>query len=239
MLGTLYIVATPIGNLEDITLRAIRILTEVDIILAEDTRVTRKLLTFVNSNFSDFVKASTDRQLISYHQHSDERKKYEILKYLIDGKNIALVTDAGTPGLSDPGNELIDFLYKNTSTPEESPLTVVPIPGPSAHTSALSVSGMPASHFVFAGFLPKKGLNKFVDRFFSLGETVVYFDSPHRVVKNLVFIKNKFGESQVFVAREITKLHESFYKGRIDEVIKMLEDTKIRGEVTVVIRPAP
>lgn len=251
MAGTLYIVATPIGNLEDVTLRAIRILSEVDIILAEDTRVTRKLLAFVNSNFhlsisnknsqnsqpithnpSHFTKASRDTHLISYHQHSDENKKFEILKNLIDGKNIALVTDAGTPGISDPGNELLGFLHE-----KEPNIPIVPIPGPSAVTTALSVSGMNINRFVFAGFLPKKGLNKFLDQYFSLGLPVVYFDSPHRAIQNLKLIEERMGIStEVFVARELTKVFETIYRGKINDVIENLGSDKIRGEVTIVVK---
>src|SRR3989344_5336729 len=152
-LGTLYIVATPIGNLEDVTLRAIEKLKEVDIVLAEDTRVTKKLLNFVF--FFKSKRTAQQPQLISYHQHSGEEKKLEILNYLIEGKNLALVTDAGTPGISDPGNELIDYLlsYK----PD---LKIVPIPGASAITAALSVSGFRADKFLFLGFWPKKKVKR-------------------------------------------------------------------------------
>src|SRR3990167_3828449 len=143
MLGDLYIVATPIGNLEDITLRAIKVLSEVDIVLAEDTRITKRLLDYLSTNYK--LPAT---KLLSYHQHSGEEKRLEILNYLLDNKNLALVTDAGTPGISDPGNELIDFLlsYK----PD---LKIIPIPGASALSSTLSVCGFDVNHFIFLGFL--------------------------------------------------------------------------------------
>ena len=183
MTGTLYIVATPIGNLEDVTLRCINILSDVDIVLAEDTRVSRKLLDFIYAfnpktrirklglskrskhNF-DISRLTTINpkpathfpQLISYHQHSSEEKRLEILNYLLSGKNIALVTDAGTPGISDPGNELIEYLLEYKPD-----IKIVPIPGASALTSALSVSGFDVNKFVFLGFLPKKKRNKLFD----------------------------------------------------------------------------
>ncbi|MFH1543128.1 MAG: 16S rRNA (cytidine(1402)-2'-O)-methyltransferase, partial [Patescibacteria group bacterium] len=145
MFGDLYIVATPIGNLEDITLRALKTLKEVNFILAEDTRVSRKLL----------MHYEIDIPTLSYHQHSSDSKKFEILKMLLDGKNLALITDAGTPGISDPGNELIDFILE-----KEPDIKIIPIPGASAITTALSVSGFKAFNYIFLGFLPKKGNTK-------------------------------------------------------------------------------
>ena len=145
MPGTLYIVATPIGNLEDVTLRAIRVMREADLILAEDTRVTGILLKHYD----------IDKPILSYHQHSDEGKKLQILAELVSGKNLALVSDAGTPGISDPGNELIDYLLE-----KEPNIKVVPIPGPAAITAAFSASGFKANKFVFIGFLPKKKRTK-------------------------------------------------------------------------------
>src|SRR3989344_111585 len=152
MPGILYIVATPIGNLEDVTLRAITILSDVDIILAEDTRVTMKLISSLNAKWP-----MLNAKLISYHPHSGEEKKLEILNYLLGGKNVSLVTDAGTPGISDPGNELIGWLlsYK----PD---LKIIPIPGASAVTTALSVSGFRADKFLFLGFWPKKKVKRLI-----------------------------------------------------------------------------
>lgn len=233
VLGTLYIVATPIGNLEDITLRAIKILKDVDIVLAEDTRVTKKLLDFLSTNY----KLPTTK-LLSYHQHSGEKRRFEILNYLLEGKNLALVTDAGTPGISDPGNELVDFLlsYK----PD---LKIIPIPGASAITAALSVCGFNINKFIFLGFLPKKKRNKLFDWLkkgptVSSGRTITFafYESPKRIIKTLETIEAVFGNSRrVFVARELTKIHETLYRGSIREVIKRLSEKAIKGEVVVVV----
>jgi len=226
MPGTLYIVATPIGNLEDITLRAIKVLSEVDIILAEDTRITKKLLasSIFNSQFSI-------SKLISYHQHSKDRKKLEILRYLVEGKNIALVTDAGTPGISDPGNELIDYLLD-----KEPKITIVPIPGASAITTALSVSGFNVNKFIFLGFFPKKKRGKLIKLIKSTQLPVVFYESPKRIIKTLEFLKKELGgDRKVFVAREMTKLHETLYRGRIKQVLERLNEKVIKGEVVVVV----
>lgn len=238
----LYIVATPIGNLEDITLRALSILKSVDLILAEDTRVTGKLL--------KHFEISTPMK--SYHQHSSDLVKQEILGLLMQGKDIALVTDAGTPGISDPGNELLDFIYSrlpsskflegsadlaagisagdNLQIPQ-----AIPIPGPSALATAISVSGFNMGKFVFLGFLPKKKRKK-VFEWLKVGKiNFAFFDSPYRVIKSLEEIKKEFGsDTRVFVARELTKLHETLYRGKVDEVISSLKGQKIKGEVVVV-----
>src|SRR3990170_1788259 len=236
IMGTLYIVATPIGNLEDITLRAIRVMGEVDIILAEDTRVAKKLLSSLNAKWQ-----MKNAKLVSYHQHSGEGKKLEILNYLLDGKNIALVSDAGTPGISDPGNELIDFLlsYK----PD---LKIVPIPGASAITTALSVSGFRTDKFLFLGFWPKKKVNKLIQliKLVSKGpstssgrmSTFVFYESPFRILKTLETLEKTFGSNQrVFVGRELTKMHETVYRGRIRKVKEKLSKEKIKGEMVVVV----
>src|SRR3990172_8155728 len=223
MTGTLYIVATPIGNLEDITLRAIKILSGVDIILAEDTRVTGKLLSFLSTNYN-----LPPTKLVSYHQHSGEEKKLEILNYLLEGKNIALVTDAGTPGISDPGNELIDYLLSY-----QPDLKIIPIPGASAITTALSDSGFTANEFVFIGFMPKKKKTKLV-KWLKVGEmTFAFYESPHRLTKTLKQVEEEFGNVNVFIGRELTKMHETLYRGKIGDVIKKLSG-KIKGEVVVV-----
>jgi 16S rRNA (cytidine1402-2'-O)-methyltransferase len=221
MSGILYIVATPIGNLEDITFRAIKVLNKVDIILAEDTRVTSKLA----------VKYNLRSVILGYHQHSPDSKKLEILRYLTEGKNIALVTDAGTPGISDPGNELIAFLFENN--PE---IKFVPIPGPSAIITSLSIAGFDVNKFVFIGFMPKKKKEKLL-RWLNDGKiTFSYYDSPHRVVSNLIDIKKVLGEdAKVFVARELTKIYETVYRGKIGEVINDLENKPIKGEIVVVV----
>lgn len=217
--GSLYIVATPIGNLEDITLRALRTLKEVDIIIAEDTRVSGHLL----RHYDIF------RHTLSYHQHSGESKKLEILNLLLEGKNIALITDAGTPGISDPGNELIDYLL--SFQPQ---LKIIPIPGASAVTSALSVSGFPANEFVFLGFMPKKKKTKLFKWLKDGKLTFAFYESPHRLVKTLAQIEEEFGDVNVFIGRELTKMHETLYRGKIREINKKLEG-KIKGEIVVIV----
>lgn len=231
--GTLYIVATPIGNLEDITLRALRILKESDLILAEDTRVTKKLLFSLNDKWP-----MTNAKLLSYHQHSGEPKKLEILNHLLGGKNVALVTDAGTPGISDPGNELIDFLLSYKAD-----LKIVPIPGASALTSALSVCGFDVNKFVFLGFMPKKKRNKLFDWLkegssANSGRTITFafYESPKRILKTLEMLEKVFGGYiRVFIAREMTKLHETLYRDRVRKVHNLLEQDKIRGELVVIV----
>ena len=221
MSGTLYIVATPIGNLEDITLRALRTLKEVDVILAEDTRVTKKLLMHY-----DIVTHT-----LSYHQHSSHTKKLEILSRLQNGEELALVTDAGTPGVSDPGNELIDFLLKH-----EPSMTIVPIPGAAALTAALSVSGMNVNKFVFIGFLHKRKRKKLFGWIKDGKLSFAFYESPKRIIKTLDVIKEFFGEgTEVFIARELTKMHETLYRGSVGEVLVKLEKDTVKGEIVVVV----
>jgi 16S rRNA (cytidine1402-2'-O)-methyltransferase len=221
MFGSLYIVATPIGNLEDITLRAIKVLSEADIIISEDTRVTSKLARHYNINTS----------ILSYHQHSSEGRKLEILNYLLEGKNIALVTDAGTPGISDPGNELVSFILE-----KEANIKIVPIPGPSAITAALSVSGMKLNKFIFLGFWPKKKATKLISLIKLIKLPFVFYESPFRIIKTLRLIEENFGgESEVFIARELTKMYETHYRGSVSEVIEKLGEDKVRGEVVVIV----
>ena len=221
MSGTLYIVATPIGNLEDITLRAIRILKEVDLILAEDTRVTKKLLTH-------YV---IERPITSYHQHSSEKRKLEILQRLGKEESIALVTDAGTPGVSDPGNELIDFLLGKDSS-----IKIVPIPGASAITTAMSVSGFKMSKFLFLGFLPKRKRNKLFQWVKDGKVAFGFYESPKRIIKTLDFLGEQLGgDRRVLIAREMTKLHETLYRGRISAIKEQLGEGIIKGELTVIV----
>lgn len=229
MAGVLYIVATPIGNLEDITLRAMRTLMEVDVVLAEDTRVTKKLTDFIISRNS--LPTNHYPQLLSYHQHSSDERKLEILKMLMDGNSIALVTDAGTPGISDPGNELIQFLL--AQMPD---LKIVPIPGTSAITAALSVSGFDSSKFLFLGFWPKKKAAKVLGLIKELKLNTVYYDSPFRVIKNLETIKKELGSNiRIVVARELTKIYETVYRGDIGEVIEVLRQKPVKGEIVVIL----
>jgi 16S rRNA (cytidine1402-2'-O)-methyltransferase len=226
MVGTIYIVATPIGNLEDITLRAIRILNDVDIVLAEDTRVTRKLIKFLNKEHD-----IPEKKMISYHQHSGEAKRLEILNYLLNGMDLALVTDAGTPGISDPGNELIDFLISYNKE-----IKIVPVPGASAIVTALSVSGLKVNKFVFLGFLPKKKKNKLFKWIKEGKVSFAFYESPHRISKTLLTLEKVFGkERRIFIGRELTKMHETLYRGKIKNVRRIMEDTKIKGELVVVV----
>ncbi|MEX0877405.1 MAG: 16S rRNA (cytidine(1402)-2'-O)-methyltransferase [Candidatus Spechtbacterales bacterium] len=223
----LYITATPIGNLEDITLRALRILKEVDFILCEDTRVTKKLL-----NKYD-IKTPT----ISYHQHSSEAKISEVIALLKEGKNLSLVTDAGTPGISDPGNELIEKVFKELG----SDVDIVVVPGPSAVSAAASISGMPMSEFLFLGYPPKKKKRKkFFEKVVKSEAPIILYESTHRILKTLEELKEMFHVSgfmfQVMVARELTKKFESTYRGNIDEVINKLKDDKVKGEFVIIIR---
>jgi 16S rRNA (cytidine1402-2'-O)-methyltransferase len=221
MSGTLYVVATPIGNLADITKRGLETLQKVDLILAEDTRISRKLL-----NHYDIVK-----EVESYHHHSKEEKKEKILRDLITGKNIALVTDAGTPGISDPGNELISYLVSRDPS-----ISVVPIPGPSALTSALSASGVRSDKFVFIGFLPKRKRTKLFKWVKEGNMTLVFYESPKRLLKSLQVVREYFGdEIKVVVARELTKIHESILRGRIEDVINDFSEGSVKGELVVIV----
>ena len=224
-MANLFIVATPIGNLEDISLRALRILIEVDIILCEDTRVTRKLL----------LRYDIKVPVLSYHQHSKLKKINHIADLLEKGEDLALVSDSGTPGISDPGNKLIEFLVKKDIN-----LTIIPIPGSSAAITAASISGFPMDKFTFLGFPPhKKKRNKFFGELLEIKHPVVFYESPHRIIKTLNEINDKSQEmnlnSQVVVCRELTKKFETIYRGTIDEVIKKIKDDKIKGEFTVII----
>ena len=219
MKGTLYIVATPIGNLKDISFRAIETLKNVDFVLCEDTRVTKKLL--------DEYKIITPT--ISYHQHSDAKKVKEIEELLNSGKNLALVTDAGTPGISDPGEKLISNItikqYNN----------IIPIPGPSAVITALSVSGFPSDKYTFLGFPPNKNKRqKFFKEIADAKYTVCFYESSHRIKKCLENLKEVLEEKrQIMIGRELTKLHETIYRGTIDEVMEM--GVKEKGEFVVVV----
>lgn len=227
MPGTLYIVATPIGNLEDITLRALTTLKTVDLILGEDTRVTKKLL--------DHFGITTPT--MSYHQHSTETRKREIRNLLVAGNNLALVTDAGTPGISDPGNELIGQLtmdYRQEPI-DRRPLTIVPIPGPSAVIAALSICGFPTDKFLFLGFPPhKKKRKKFFEEVRDAKRTVAFYESNHRIKKTLGELSKILSpETKLCVCRELTKKFESVYRGTIAEI--MAANIPEKGEFVVVV----
>lgn len=211
----LFIVATPIGNLSDISQRALDVLGKVDVVLSEDTRRTGKLL----SRFG--IESSME----SYHYHSDRKKKEKILKWLQEGKDLALVSDAGTPGISDPGGKLIEFLLGEG-------VDIIPIPGPSAITAALSISGFATNSFVFLGFPPKKnGRKTYFQKIRETEEVVVFFESRYRIVKTLeeLDINNR----QIVLCQELTKMHETIYRGSVVEVLEKLE--KVKGEFVVVI----
>ena len=219
----LYIVATPIGNLEDITLRALQALKEVDLILCEDTRVTSKLL----------AHYEIKKPLQSYHQHSKLAKVERILEALEEGKNIALVSDAGTPGISDPGGMLVEAVAKRFSDS----VVVVPIPGANAALAALSVSGFPTDRFLFLGFPPhKKGRKTFFDEVAAREETQVFYESKHRIEKALTELAARLGDRPIVVARELTKQFETIYRVTAAECLAKLQHDKILGEFVVVIR---
>ncbi len=218
--GTLYVVATPIGNLEDISQRALRVLREVDLVACEDTRRTRGLL----AHFEIHVPT------VSYYEHNRLRRGPEILRRLAAGQSVALVTDAGTPGISDPG-----FLLVREARAAGVP--VVPVPGPSALATALSAAGLPADRFVFDGFLPVKPgrrLNR-LRALHELATTVVLYESPHRIVATLGAIRDVFGEVTLVVARELTKQFEEIVPGTPSEHLARLAAGPIRGEFTLVI----
>lgn len=225
--GTLYIVATPIGNLADITFRAIEILKSVDIILCEDSRVSGKLLAYFE------IK----KPLKSFHQHSDDKVFDEIISLLESGKNIALITDSGTPGISDPGGKLNNKLYiKNNK--DDSKIKIIPIPGASASASAVSVSGLVEKEFYFAGFLPKKKgrQTKFME-LSRLEVPIVIYESAFRVEKTLRDIEKFFGgETEVFLAREMTKKFEEYWGGEVGEIISDLKNHTIKGEFVIVVK---
>jgi 16S rRNA (cytidine1402-2'-O)-methyltransferase len=236
----LYIVGTPIGNLEDISMRAIRILSEVDFVLCEDTRTSGVLLSHYNIN--------TPR--ISYHQHSDDIKVDQIIKLLEEGKNLALITDAGTPGISDPGGVLVSKVLEHFGED----IKIESVPGPSAVTAALSISGIPTDKFIFMGFPPhKKGRQTFIRRIIDSEYPVVVYESKHRIVKFLEELKamkesasisdeedvkkKKKNLESVVVARELSKMHETVYRGDIDNIISKITATPDdqRGEFVVIV----
>lgn len=221
-MAILYIVATPIGNLEDFSFRASRILKEVDLILCEDTRVTKKLL-----NYYDI-----QTPVFSYHQHSKLRKTNYILSLLQQNKNLALVSDAGTPGISDPGNKLIETIIKNPKLA----VKIVAIPGPSAVTAAASVSGFPMDRFVFLGFPPtKRKRKKFFEEVAEAKHPIILYESPYRILKTLKELTPLIAGRQTTICRELTKKFETIYRGKIEKVIKNIKENKIKGEFVVII----
>lgn len=220
---TLFIVATPIGNLEDITLRALRILKEVDLILCEDTRTTKKLLSHYD------IGTPT----MSYHVHSTLSKVEHILDLLREGKTLALVSDAGTPTISDPGVLLVSMI--RTALPE---VRILPVPGPSAVIAALSISGLSSSEFLFMGFLPhKKGRDTLFGEIANSRRTVVFYESPHRIMKTLASLQKSIPDRRIIVARELTKIFEEALSGTPADIHQALEvqPARQRGEFVVVV----
>lgn len=220
MPGTLFVVATPIGNLEDITFRAVRILSEVDLIAAEDTRHTKILL----------MKYQITTPLTSYHKFNIKGKTPHLIEQLQLGKNIALVSDSGLPGISDPGEEIIRAAVEQN-------IRVEVIPGPSASLAALAVSGLPTDRFLFIGFLPKKPgkKRKALERLKNEPATVIIYESPFRVVKTLDEIKAILGDRPVAVCRELTKKFEEVIRGTAGEVAEKLKAKNVKGEIVIVV----
>jgi len=218
--GVIYIVSTPIGNLEDITLRALKTLRDVDLIAAEDTRRTRKLLS----------RFDIHTPLVSYFEHNELKRLDEFLSHVKRGKDIALVSDAGTPGISDPGYRLIQEAI-------EREIPVIPIPGPSAAIAALSIAGLPTDSFAFVGFLPKKGgkRRKLLDKLADSMWTSILYESPHRLMATLEDLLVACGDRQIAVTRELTKAFEEVIRGTISEVIDILKGKRIKGEITLVL----
>ena len=225
-MGNFYVVATPIGNLEDITLRALRILKEVDVILCEDTRVTKRLLERYEIN---------SKQLIAYNERQSGATIGKVMRILDEGKSVALVSDAGTPTVSDPGALLVNKA-------REAGATIIAIPGGSAVVAALSISGFPSSDFLFLGFLPhKKGRETLFKEIAASKRTVVFYESPHRIIKTLVSLKQHLlNERKIFIARELTKIYEEGILGTAGELASYFEKNKekIKGEFVVVVEVA-
>ena len=218
--GILYLVATPIGNLDDITLRAIKILKEVDLIAAEDTRHTIKLLNHLEIS----------KPMISYHRHNEEFRCEYLIKELKEGKNIALVSDAGTPGISDPGEEIVKESIKQN-------IKIIPIPGPCAMINALIASGISTKEFCFYGFLPlnKKNRREKLEEIKNVNKTIILYEAPHKIKNTLEDLKNILDENRkVVLAREITKIHEEFIRGSINEILPKVDELK--GEMVLIIQ---
>ncbi len=218
--GTLYVVATPIGNLDDMTFRAVETLRSVDAIASEDTRRTRTLL----------GRHDIRRPLLAYHEHNEERAAARLVERLKAGDSIALVTDAGTPLVSDPGYRLVELAVRNG-------LRVVPIPGPSAVTAALSAAGLPPQPFHFAGFLPRKdgARRSRLSELSALGCTLVFYESPHRLAKTLRAMAEELGDRTAVVAREMTKVHEEFVRGSLAELAERYSAAKPKGEIVILV----
>jgi len=218
MNGTLYLVATPIGNLDDISLRAIKVLKEVDFIAAEDTRHSLKLLNHLEIS----------KPLISYHRHNEGIKSEILIEKLLEGKNIALITDAGTPGISDPGEQIVNLCLENN-------IKVIPIPGACAFVNALICSGLDTTEFTFIGFLPlnKKNRKEKLEKIKTCTNTSILYEAPHKILSTLKDLSEILANRRIVLARELTKIHEEFIFGTADELLKKLENPK--GEFVIII----
>lgn len=220
-MGKIYLVPTPIGNLGDITLRALEVLKSVDLIAAEDTRQSLKLLNHFN------IKKS----LISYHKHNEQGKSEELIDRVRNGENIAVISDAGTPGISDPGSIVLKKSIENG-------IDVEVLPGATAFTTAIIYSGLDTSAFIFRGFLPRENKEKkeFVESLKDRRETIIFYESPYRVIDTLTFLKENFGNRNVAVCRELTKLHEEIYRGSLEEAICYFNNNIPKGEFVLVLQ---
>lgn len=217
---SLYLVATPIGNLEDITLRALRVLREADLIACEDTRHTRRLL----NHFG------IDKPTVSYHEHNEQTRAVELVGRLLQGESIALVTDAGTPGISDPAYRIVRAAIENG-------ITIVPVPGATASITGLIASGLPTDSFMFAGFLPvkKQARRAKLEALKSERATLVCYEAPHRIRETLLDAEEILGNRDAAIGRELTKLHEQFIRGTLAEIREYFDSHEPRGEMTLVI----
>lgn len=224
MPGTLYVVATPIGNLEDLTFRALRILKEVDLIACEDTRQTAKLLAHYQ------IRKPTT----SYHEHNESRKASQLFSLLEEGKNIAVVSDAGTPCISDPG-------YRIVHLAREQGITVTPIPGPCSFIAALSASGRSSDSFLFLGFLPAKAQARqaMLEMLRDEDRTLIFFESPHRLLETLEELNNRMENRPLTVARELTKLYEELFSGTAAEALAHFSGVRVRGELILIVERPP
>ena len=218
--GALYLVATPIGNLEDITYRAVKILASVDIIAAEDTRKTKILLDHYNIS----------KPMMSYYSYNEQARAPQLIEKLLAGQSIALVSDAGTPGISDPAFHVVQQALENG-------ISIIPVPGPAAFITALVASGLPTDRFVFEGFLPlKKGRKTKFELLRSESRTIILYESPHRIIKTLTDIQTYFGSRNVVVARELTKKFEEIVRGSVQSVLAELSKKNLRGEYVIIIK---
>lgn len=222
-MGDFYVIATPLGNLGDVTLRALETLKRVDTILCEDTRRTSKMLSVFKIN----------KPLLSYHHHSKEGRIEQIISLLEEGKDLAMVSDAGTPGIADPGGSLIEVIRDRFG----SAVGIIPIPGPSALTAAASVSGFPIDRFLFLGFPPSKNKRaRFFDEVASSKYPVILYESPHRILKTMRDLADRDGERRVMVGKEMTKKFETIYFGTVASVLEELNKKSPKGEFVIILR---